>query len=97
MSSAIKDLAELRAGDKDLKLTTLDVRGEACPEPVVKLAKVLEREAGSGGAAIVRVLTDSEDCVRYMKDMLSSVGITEYSVKDLGDYYELEVRVTPLV
>lgn len=79
-----------------MNVILLDVRGERCPEPVVKLAKLLEREIKSHNSVIIRVLTDNEDCVKYMKDLLVSVGIVDYSISKLKDHYELKIRVTSL-
>lgn len=68
----------------------LDVRGEKCPEPVVRVAQVLE-EATNGQE--VRVLTDNEECVRYISDLVNVAGVGAVSIIEREDYYELIIVV----
>ncbi len=68
----------------------LDVRGEKCPEPVVRVAQILE-EAANGQE--VKVLTDNEECVRYISDLVNVAGVGAVSIIEREDYYELIIVV----
>lgn len=71
----------------------LDVRGEECPEPVIKVARALE--ATEEGDTIF-VLTDNYECVKYIKELVNIANIGELEIKERNNHYELMVRVRQL-
>ena len=68
----------------------LDVRGENCPEPVIKVARALD-SARKG--YILFVLTDNKECVEYIKDLVSVTKIGNLEIKERSNYYELKIIV----
>ncbi len=71
----------------------LDVRGEECPDPVIKVARLLEEKIGSDEGCLIRVLTDNEDCVNYIRDLLNSIDLRDFSVEKVDDYFEIRITV----
>lgn len=53
----------------------LDVRGEGCPSPVVKVVRKL---AGIPAGGKLKVITDIEECVRLIRE---TVEVLEFKVK----------------
>ncbi len=72
------------------KTRVLDLRGENCPEPVVKVARQLEH-AVSG--EVIHVLTDNEECVRYLMDLIKVTGVGKAEVINKGSHHELVITV----
>ena len=71
--------------------TVIDARGENCPEPVIRVAQALQ-EASAGD--VLQVLTDVEECVRYIKDLVKVTGIGRVEVTEKEGHYCVVIRVT---
>ncbi len=68
----------------------IDLRGSGCPEPIIQVAKEL-MNASQGDSLIV--LLDSEECLNYLRDLVSVSGVGELSLKKLSNYYRVEICV----
>lgn len=69
-----------------MALIQIDVRGCACPEPVIKTKKALE-----GDAAAVEVLADNKIALQNIKRLASGKGWT-FSFEKIDCYFKIIIE-----
>ncbi len=67
----------------------LDVRGEDCPAPMVKVVRKIARIPEGDR---LKVLTDIEECVRLIRETVEAIEL-EVEVRDTGKgYWEMIIE-----
>jgi len=66
----------------------LDFRGKECPEPLIKTSKILSNIKKGDKATI---LTDIEDCVRLIKELIEISNVEDLSVEKTNGYWIIKV------
>lgn len=73
-----------------MKSLVLDVRGEECPRPLVKMARMLA-ELGKNEELVI--LTDIEECVRLIRETAEMLNVRFTSVERMKGYWRITVKV----
>ena len=68
--------------------SVVDLRGQPCPEPLVRAVRVLAR-LPPGGSVVF--LTDNEECADNIAYVARSSGIGPVSVRRRRGYFEVAV------
>lgn len=67
----------------------LDLRNKPCPGPLVRtIRKVTYMEAGSK----LIVLTNSEECVRVIRELVSALDVKSVEVVNEGTHWSIRVE-----
>lgn len=66
----------------------LDFRGEECPEPIIKTSRVLSKMKKGDSMTI---LTDIEECVRLIKELIDIFNVEELDTKKVNDHWIIKV------
>jgi len=73
-----------------MNVRVLDMRGLQCPEPLIRIVKVIE---GLGTGDVVDVVTDVPECVNLIKEAVEGFGLGLVEVLNKGEYFVLRVLV----
>ncbi len=68
--------------------SVIDLRGQECPEPLLRAVRVLSR-LPPGGSVIF--LTDSEECAENIKYLVKTSAIGTVTSRKKGGYIEVAV------
>jgi len=68
----------------------LDMRGLQCPEPLIRIVKVIE---GLGTGEVVDVVTDVPECVNLIKETVEGFELGLVEVLNRGEYFILRILV----
>ncbi len=66
----------------------LDLRGEECPAPLVKVARTLAKISDK----TLIVLTDIKECVKLIRETVESIGSYNVDVQEDKGYWKIIVR-----
>ncbi len=73
-----------------MSVKVLDVRGLQCPEPLLRIVKVVE-ELNTG--EVVDVITDVPECVNLIKEAVEGFELGLVEVLNKDGYFVLRVLV----
>ena len=73
-----------------MSVKVLDVRGLQCPEPLLRIVKVVE-ELNTG--EVVDVITDVPECVNLIKETVEGFELGLVEVLNRGEYFILRILV----
>ena len=68
----------------------LDVRGEDCPSPLTKVARVLA-ELDKSDELII--LVDSDECLQLIRELAETLSVNTIHVAKEEDYWKIKVKL----
>ncbi len=72
-----------------MKELVLDLRGEECPSPLVKVARTLTKLDNKK----LVVLTDIKECVSLIRETIESIGSYNITVLEEDNYWKIIVTI----
>jgi|GEM_PF-3075421 len=69
----------------------LDLRDKDCPEPLIKVVRELRNISKNYDQ--LKIYTNIPTCVSMIKEALELIGISDVEIVNIGDDYEITIKI----